>query len=350
VDLSYFGPPASDVNPSFVGPYQLLKSGKIDFQKGTITLPLYKGKMKGTGKSVWYVLTDTDDQANAAALGLNFSSKLSYSAPGARTANLDQDSELVFDKGTVDFSTDNKVQPGSSERPYPPASAQPGSTGDNDYSPLVRIRNSGNHLYNAPIVAFDVSADQINFPNGNPNYKLVHDEVVAIDTANMTVTLNLINGFSFGRPVLYLSMDSNDPVVAGIEHNTYAPALKRIKTGQDDSFSSAIERIFIATNGPQQDGCDNPQRQGLFAALTDTYRPNNTFGAIPTLATDYSPLWDAQFYEWTPDAIKKGYRSQLREEFRILTLVQDGILTGPNGSKFGTAGVIINCPPVYRLL
>ncbi len=145
-------------------------------------------------------------------------------------------------------------------------------------------------------------------------------------------------------------MDTNDPTVAAIEGNTYAPGLKRINTGADDSFSSAIERIFIATNGPRQDGCANPQRQGLFAALTDTYRPNNTFGGIPTLALDYSPLWDAQLYEWTPDAVKKGYRSQLREEFRLLTLVDDGIITGPGGSKFGTAGIIINCPPVYRLV
>ncbi len=349
VDPSYFGPPPSTVNPSFVGPYQLLKAGTIDFQKGTITLPLYKGKMK-TGETVWYVLTDTDDQANANQLGLNFSSKLSYSAPGARTANLDTDGNLVFNKGTVDFSQQRQVQPGPSPRPYPPAAAQPGSVGDKDYSPLVRIRNSGGHIYNAPMIAFNVSAEQINFPTGNPDHKLVHDQVVAIDTNKKTVTLNLINGFSFGRPVLYLSMDTNDPTVAAIEGNTYAPGLKRINTGQDDSFSSSIERIFIATNGPQKDGCANPQRQGLFAALTDTYRPNNTFGGIPTLALDYSPLWDAQLYEWTPDAIKKGYRSQLREEFRILTLVDDGILTGPGGSKFGTAGVVINCPPVFRLV
>jgi hypothetical protein len=40
---------------------------------------------------------------------------------------------------------------------------------------------------------------------------------------------------------------------------------------------------------------------------------------------------------------------QLREEFQILTLVQDGILTGPEGAPFGDSHVIINCPPVQRL-
>ena len=42
VSLSYFGPPPSETNPSLVGPVQLLKSGTVDHQKGTITLPLYQ--------------------------------------------------------------------------------------------------------------------------------------------------------------------------------------------------------------------------------------------------------------------------------------------------------------------
>lgn len=349
VDPSYFGPPPSSTNPSLVGPVQLLNTGNIDFQKGTITIPLYKGQMR-TGETVWYILTDTDDQANAKALGLNFSSKLAYSAKGARTGNFNSKGEIVFNQGKVDFSPARQVRPGSSNRPFPPVSAQPGSVGDTAYSPLVRIRNSGGHVYNAPAIAYDVSASQINFPNGNPDYRLVHDEVVAIDTNRMTVTLNLVNGFSFGRPVWYLSTDANDPVVAAIEGATFAPALQRVQVGNDDSFSSAVERIFIAVNGPQQDGCANPQRQGLFAALTDGFRPNNVLGGIPTLALDYSPLWDANLYEWTQDAINKGYRSQLREEFHILGLVEAGFLTGPTGTEFGSVGAIINCPVVFRLL
>src|SRR6185295_13181638 len=53
VGLSYFGPPPSSTNPSLVGPVQLLKSGNIDDKKGTITLPLYRGKLNGNNKSVW---------------------------------------------------------------------------------------------------------------------------------------------------------------------------------------------------------------------------------------------------------------------------------------------------------
>jgi hypothetical protein len=349
VSLSYFGPPPSTDNPSLVGPEQLLKSGTVDAASGTITLPLYLGYIKSTKKNVWYILTDVDDSGVAAELGLNYSAKLTFAANGARTANFDQNNNLAFDAGTVDFSPIRKIVPGPAGAEFPPVSAQPGSIGDKDYSPLVRILNDGGTIYNASIVAFGSQASEINFPNGNVDYSKVHDQVVAIDPVNMTVTLNLINGFSFGRPVWYLSMDASIPLAAAIEHNTFAPKQAVLPLGNDDSFSSPIERIFIATNGVEANSCDNPKRQGLSADLADGYRPNNTLGGIPTLALDYSPIWDANLYTWTPEAIDYGYQEQLREEFHILTLVQDGLLTGPGGQPFGSAGFSINCPIAIRL-
>jgi hypothetical protein len=117
--------------------------------------------------------------------------------------------------------------------------------------------------------------------------------------------------------------------------------------GQTPIFSSPIERIFISTNGAHD--CANPQRQGLSADLADGFRPNNVVGGIPTNALDYSPAWDAQLFEWTQDAISKGYRGQVREEFQILTFVQDGLITGPAGGQFGSSGFSINCTIVQRL-
>jgi hypothetical protein len=349
VGLSYFGPPPSSVNESLVGPVQLLKSGTLDATKGTITLPLYLGHMKGTNKNVWYVLTDVDDPNVAAQLGLNFSSKMTFMSNASRTANFDNQGNLIFDAGTVDFSPVRKIVAGPSGAEFPPKSAQPGAIGDANYSPYLRIVNAANVIYNAPIVAFGVNAGQIDFPNGNVDYSKVHDEVVAIDPVNMTVTIQLINGFSFGRPVWYISMDTSIPLGAAIEHNTYAPLMANLHLGGDDSFSSPVERIFIATNGPEEGGCENPQRQGLSADLADSFRPNNTVGGIPTIALDYSPAWDANLFEWTQDAINRGFRGQLREEFQILTYVQDGLLTGPGGKAFGSAGFSINCPIVERL-
>jgi hypothetical protein len=349
VPLSYFGPPPSSQNPSLVGPEQLLKSGTLDVAHGTITLPLYLGHMAGTKKNVWYILTDVDDSGVAAELGLNYSAKLTFAAVGARTGNLDDQGNLVFDKGTVDFSPVRKLVAGPAGHEFPPVSAQPGSVGDKNYSPLVRVLNDGGTIYNAAIVAFGVNANEIEFPNGHVDYSKVHDQVVAIDPASMTVTLNVINGFSFGRPVWYLSMDTSSALGAAIEHNTFAPLQATLPLGRDDTFSSPIERIFIATNGPEEGGCSNPLRQGLSADLADSFRPNNVVGGIPTLALDYSPIWDANLFEWTQEAIDKGFRGQLREEFNILTFVQDGLLTGPGGKKFGSFGFSINCPIVIRL-
>jgi hypothetical protein len=58
----------------------------------------------------------------------------------------------------------------------------------------------------------------------------------------------------------------------------------------------------------------------------------------------YSPAWDANLYEWTQDAINQGFRGQLREEFQILTFVQDKLFTGPGGKPFGSAGFSMEQP------
>jgi hypothetical protein len=350
VPITYFGPPPSTVNQSLVGPVQLLNSGVVDSKAGTITLPLYEGRMKGTNKKVWYILTDVDDSDVAAELGLNFSAKLKFAANAARKGNLDDNGDIVFDAGTVNFAPVRNVVPGPEGAEFPPKSYAPGEVGDADYSPFVQITNAANVIYNAPIVAYNVDASQIDFPNGNVDYSKVHDEVLAIDPINMVVTINLINGFSFGHQVWYMSMDASIPLAAAIEHNTYAPLMKKLKLGTDDSFGSPIERIFIATNGPESGGCDNPLRQGLSADLADGHRPNNTLGGIPTVALDYSPAWDAQLYTWTDAAINAGFRGQLEGEFTVLTFVDDGLITGfPAGAPFTTSGFAINCPIVQRL-
>jgi hypothetical protein len=329
---------------------QLLKSGQVDSVKGTVTLPLYKGFLKTANgnRNVWYILTDVNDANVASFLGINYSAKLGFGVSSARTANFDDGGNLIFDQGTVNFLPQRQVVPGS-PTVFPPQTATPGSIGDAAYSPLVRVLNAGGMVYNAPMIAFDVDENAINFPNGNPDYTKVHDQVIAVDPFKPTVTLNLINGFSFGRPVWYLSTEASATTVAALEGATYAPALQRVLLGKDDSFSSPIERLFLAINGASDGGCANPQRQGITAALTDGHRPNNVLGGIPTIAPDYSPLWEAEPYEWTADAIAKGYRGLLTEEFRILSLVQDGYLTGLGGAKFGTGDFIVNCPIVQRL-
>ena len=362
VSIKQFPPADSLTDPELAGPVTLLKSGKFDLpiekftklnvtpgtHRGTITLPLFKGAVKTpTGlKPMWYIILDVGDQAEAERLGVNFSKKLHNAGDAARPATLRDDGTFLFESGVVDFSPNRQVQAGSQEKPFPPSIANPGSVGDADYSPLVRANGI---VYDAPVIAAAVDDSQINFANGEPDYGLVHDQVISIDPANRTVTLSLINGYSFGKPVFYISTESSDPTVSAIEGNTFAPRLRKIETGVDDIKRSAVERIFIATNGATEGGCQNPQRQGLGAALLDGHRPNNTFGGIPTTATDYSPVWDANVYEWTADAISKGYRGLLTEEFRILKMARDGYITGPNGAPYGSFGPVIVCGVAARL-
>jgi hypothetical protein len=348
IPLTYFGPAPSMVQKELVGPLQLLRSGTLNMNESTITLPLYQGHIRGSGERVWYILTDTTDKGNADALGLNWSPKLAYSAPGARVATLLPNATLEFHSGTVDFSPEHKVTPGNSSNPFPPSEAQPGAIGDNNYSPIVLVENAGGNIYNAPIVAFDVNASEINFCDGNPDYSLVHDKVLRICPSEGTVTIRLTSGFSFARPVLYLSTEASVPLAAALESATVAPKLVNITTGHDDSAFSAVERLFLFANGPTGQG--NPQRQGLNSALMGEGSPLNVLGGIPTIATDYSPLWDLNLGVWTQEAIDNGYRSRLTEEFAILGFVEQGWITGPGGAEYGSVGMIVNCPIVFRFL
>ena len=230
----YFGPPASEVDRKLVGPVQLLRSGKLDRKRGTIRLPLYLGHMRD-GRNVWYIFTDTTDRDNAEALGLNHSAKLVYSQVGGavRSAELDRRAGLVFDEGTVDFNPGRALIAGPRFKPFPPAVARPGSVADARYTPLVRITNAGGHIYNAPVIAFGSTADQIRACRGKVNRGLVHDRVVKICPAGNgggTVTIKLTTIFSVGRPAQYMSMEASDPMVATLDRATHAPALNACRS------------------------------------------------------------------------------------------------------------------------
>ena len=355
VPATYFGTAPSTVQKELIGPFQLLKSGTLDQEAGTITLPLYKGQLPG-GEAVWYILTDTTDQKNAEALGINFSAKLEYSDVGRGVRKASQKliggkTVVVFEKGRVDFTPVLSVTPGAAPNFFPPTAVQPGAVGDVDYSPLAKI---GNYIYNAPMVAFNASEATLNtMCGGNADHNVVHDKVVAICPRDGVVKLKLITGFSFARPVLYLSMEANNALPAAMEGVTHAPALTDIKVGSDDGAFSAVERLFAVANGPvnTQAGVVNPQRQGFNSALKgDGGGPLNVLGGIPTIATDYSPLWDVNVGEWTQHSIAAHYRSRVRDEFQILGMVRAGWMTGPGGKAFGSSGLIVNCPIVFRFL
>ena len=108
---------------------QLLNTGQVDSTAGTITIPLYKGSVKSTGKTAWYILTDVSDPGVAEELGLNFSAKINNITTAARTGNLDANGNIIFDKGTVNFAPVRNIVPGPAGAEFPPVSLRPAKSG-----------------------------------------------------------------------------------------------------------------------------------------------------------------------------------------------------------------------------
>jgi hypothetical protein len=357
---------------------------KIDLQNEYVRLPLHKGEYHG--QTVWYIITEASEEGAAEDLGVNYAPKLANAGIGCaecvQNVTLTGAGNNVFGEATVhfagipDFSPTRVLTPGA-DGGFPPAQATPGAVGGPGYSPFIRV-NGSTAVYNAPIVAV-----------GNGPFDVVHhtntaDRVLAIHPAapagpgqfhGTSVDLLLVRGFDSGKPILYISTDSSDATTATLERATYVPALKNISfTGGDDFFGSAIERIFPFLNG--QTGLNNPNAQGLTHLIKDGHAGEdaslqnkallsalahggdalNIQGDFPTLTQlnrqdAYSPLWEAQFAQWTPKAIQEGLDTRQTDEFQILKLAAEhpDLLTGPGGAPYGSVKALIDCPVIGYL-
>ncbi|KIW86458.1 hypothetical protein Z517_01856 [Fonsecaea pedrosoi CBS 271.37] len=372
IQAGYQGPFASYDKHELVGPVDLLRNGHVNYGVNpNLTLPLYKGT-SADGKTYWWIVTDTSDEGNAKQLGVNFAPKLRFAAQGQTGDGLKGAEQLeivnnaVFGrKGLVDFSPERKIVPGNPS-PFPPQSVQPGSVGDKFYTPLIQLTNAGYEVWNAPIVAGDVDEDYLNqFCDGIPEAMLAdlrskaHDQVLSICPRDQVVTLATIRGFSFSKSVLYLIADGSDPLPATLDGGTYAPRLAAVPTGDDDALFSGIERFFVNTNGytnrdlppgAPNNETHHPWRQGLNSAILGEGNPLNILGAIPTVAYDYSPLWNFNLYAWTNFSIENGIRTRLTGEFEVLGMAAAGYVTNPDGTELSDAGIVNNCPIVHRFL
>ena len=334
------------------------------------TFRLHKGNFNGT--PVYYVITDASDFGIARSQNINFAPKLGNMAIGCPecvqevTLTVPPDNKfgeaIVNFAGIPDFSPRRILVPGPTV--FPPAKAEPGAVGDAKYSPFIRIQGSTT-IYNTSIVAVG------NGPFDVVTHTNTADRVLNISPANRTVDILFVRGFDSGQPILYTSTEASDPVAAVIERAIFVPLLQKAPfLGGDDFLGAARERIFLFANG--QTGKNNPQAQGLAhvildghstedasmanAALIGDLRNNgdslNVQGDFPTLedprfAQAYSPLWDAQVGEWTKEAVAQGLNKRQTDENTILQLVfVKGLLTGPEGKPFGSAGFVINCPVI----
>lgn len=357
---------------------------KVDLHDEYVRLPLHRGEFEG--RTVWYVLTEASDQGAADDLGLNYAPKLANASIGCdscvQDVRLTGASGNTFGEATVhfagipDFSPTRVLTPGPTG--FPPAKVAAGSVGDAKYSPFIRIAGSQT-VYNAPIVAVgDGPFDVDHHTNTADRVLAIHPAAKNTTPAQFhgaSVDLLLVRGFDSGKPILYISTDSSDETAAVLERSTYVPALNKVAfAGGDDFLGSVRERIFPFVNG--QTGAHNAQAQGLAHLILDGHASEdaslkntallkalreggdalNVQGDFPTLTENnrraaYSPLWEAQFGEWTQKAIKAGLDIRQTDEFQILKLAAErpDLLTGPGGSTFGSVKALINCPVIGYL-
>jgi hypothetical protein len=346
-------PSPSEVDPHLLGPVLLMKSAHIDLEAGTMTVPLRKGQM-ASGDPVWSILTDVSDENLANLHGVNYSAKMAYgvTGKGARQATIEKDGTFTFAAGKVDFSPEHVVVPGDAPNFFPPKEAAPGAVGDADYSPLVEFENAKNAVFNMPMVAFNVTEDELNaMCDGAVDHTKVHDKVVSICPRDGTVTLAMTLGYTFGKPIFYLSTEANDPLIATLEGAILTPALNDLPFALEDAApGESAERIYVFANGPT--GIDNPFRQGVTSALSDagSHGPLNVLGGIPTINLDYSPIWRLFPVRWTEEAIAAGYRTKLTNAIDIENAGAKGIVEALDGSGPPKAlGFLVNCPVVYRI-
>lgn len=312
----------------------------------TVTLPLYKG-IGPSGNPTYYIITEAANFYVAKLLGVNFAPKLIFGRDTEGAQNVALENGMIKFKGDVDFSPERVLQPGPDPMTFPPAVAKPGAIGDAQYSPVI-VMPSGSVL-SASIVA-----------NGTGT----HDHLVSIDYDKGTVVFEMLDGFQGGAQFFYhLVTESSDMGAATIERGIYTPRLAKLpEFGQSfPTDESALLGFAPLANG--ETGFNSPNRQGLNSTILDgnLADPINVFPLDPDnkkqYGNNYSPMWDAHIYRWTPQAIQAGKRTRVRSLEQLTQLVKDGSVTNipdntgqPNGYIAGLkpTRVIINCPVIAQ--
>ncbi|MDQ6843143.1 MAG: hypothetical protein M3Z92_02150 [Bacteroidota bacterium] len=336
----------------------------VDLDRDVARIPLYKG-YAGDGV-VWYVRTDVSNEGLANKLGLNFAPRLVNADKGCASciqavtsSNPVPGKAPVYFVGTVDFTPLHQLTPSATG--FPPLSVMPGSVAGPGYSDLIRV-NGSHVVYNAPIVAvgtgpFDVSEAHTN----------TMDRVIAIDTIHMTVDLQFIRAFAFGKDIFYFSFSATQDVSATIESATLVPAMGAIPApNQDDNPQTARSEIFAFANGklglndpnvqglnhvildnaPGNFSIDNPARFETFRQLGDARNILGSFTTVKDKAQRelYTPLWDLNVAKWSDAVVAAGKNYAQTDGSTIQQLARHGLITNPDGTPLSSTGFIVNCP------
>lgn len=332
------------VRPPSVGifAFSLPSALKIDIEHETVTLPLHEGRTTD-GRALWYVVTESSDQADATRRGVNYSNKLLNAVGTAAVQKVHiHDGGLVFE-GTVDFGLTHVLVPGPNG--FPPTSFAAGAAGDAKYTPLVQIVADKDERQEntARSIGVVLNAPQVANETGRSG------SVVEIDYEHKTVTLNMLGGWVDGQFTLYLHTDASSELVAALESSTYTPNLNAAPGIANDEPPSSRAAIIPVVNGIRGDG--DPMRQGLESALLGEGDPFNVAQEQPSDPVHYTPIWDVSPVQWTAAAIDAGLRVQLHSQDAVRTQALAGnivsALPGTPDVALGginASGSISNCP------
>lgn len=304
------------------GDHTLFIASAVEHADNTVTLPLYRG-ISG-GQNVYYIVLDASDGAAADQYRVNKAQKLANAANTSAVQHVTVVNNVIQFPGTVDFRPVRALTPNKNGTGFPPESFAPGAVGADNYSPLIQLPDGT--ILNAPQIANNTGQS---------------DKITSIDMARMTVTLGETDGFQGGKPVKYLSTDASNPLAATLENATYAPKLDGAPSAGDDSTHSSRAELVAFVNG--QTGANNPQRQGLSSAILDGLAPLNVLAWNPSQGR-YSPLWDVHLGAWSAQAVASGQNLRQTDVGTITNLAEQGQISNPDGTAFGAAGFIVNCP------
>ena len=302
--------------------YELASATDIDTIGGFATLPAHSGLVRG--HTVWYIVTESSDRADAAKRGVTWAPRLKALAttPAVQRARA-IGRVLEFEAG-VDFSMARTLS-ANPDSAFPPRAASPGSLGDPFYSPFVLLDNGT--VINAPIIASEHEA---------------LDRVVRLDPGSGTVRIRMSRGYAGDHTVWYTSTEASDPAVAAMERATLAPSLRWAPgEGSSATDGSARTGILAVTNG--ETGADNPERQGLRSALLDDRAPLNILEHAPDPSGKnpvYSPAWDLSLARWTSATIAANQRQKIFSWGEAQALISAGAMVRT------LARVVINCPVI----
>jgi len=291
----------------------------------TVSFPKYTGVSHGD--TVTFVITDASTREAARKYGVNWAPRIGNARGTAAVQPVRWTDRGLRFPATVDFSPERVLVAGPTG--FPPTTAEPGAVGEPGYTPLVQLPDGT--VLNAPQIA---------------NSTGQADKVVSI---GQRVVYRETNGFYEHHPVHYVSFDASITLAAAIENATFATSLNAAPpdfSPLPEPAPPAREEIGIFTNG--QTGPDNPQRQGLSSTLLDHLDPLNILGEIPdfTPMSGYSPIWDANLAQWTPQQVAAGTNRRITSFEDVRDLAHSHRITAPDGGPFRRSDFDINCPAI----